>query len=226
MPINDYIARWTMDDTSGTTCVDSTGSYNGTYVNSPTLQETGAFGSSKAVTFASASSEKVTATNPIAAYPFTVALWAKPTDLAAQRDVFTLRTALGVYRIESRVDGTCRVVRYDGTTNDYSITKASAFSPGVFSHACVVYASASDCKLFINAGTPVAGAVSVNYASPTALDMAYGVAYFNGTIDDVRIYSRALSAGEVLELFLSHPINVRSGVTVSGGLGLGLSLAV
>ena len=49
MPLNDFLARWTLDDTSGTTCVEHNGLYDGTYVGSPTLNQSGL--NAKAVAF-------------------------------------------------------------------------------------------------------------------------------------------------------------------------------
>jgi len=212
---SNLVAHWKLDETSGTSAADSSGGgYTGTYVNTPTLGAGGALGgASKAVTFATASSQKVNATNPVSAYPFTVALWAKPTDISGQRDILALRTTLGTYRIEQRTDGTCRLFRYDGTTNNFDITKASTFAAGVWVHVCVVHASSTSCSLYVNAGTPVTGTTAVNYTGPTTVDIAYGNAYFNGTIDDVRIYSRAFAADDVTLLYA-----YREGRVITPGL--------
>src|SRR4051794_32415420 len=55
---------WNFDDTSGTSVVDSQGSNNGTYVNSPTLNQSPIFaGTGKSVAFDKASSQEATLPN-------------------------------------------------------------------------------------------------------------------------------------------------------------------
>lgn len=200
---SNLVAHWKLDETSGTSAADSAGSYTGTYVNSPTLNQTGAFGSSKAVTFASASSQKVTATNPITTYPFSLAVWVKPTDTSSQTEIMELKTTLGHVRIEQRIDGSLRILRYDGTVNDFTLSKSGVFAAGTWSHVTLTCNSASETTAYVNGGSPVSVSVSVAYTSQTGVTLAGSVAgfYFNGTLDDVRIYSRALSAADVAELY-------------------------
>lgn len=201
---SNLVAHWKLDETSGTTAADSSGNgYNGTYVNSPTLNQTGAFGTSKAVLFASASSQKVTASPTVAAYPFTMSLWAKPTDTASQTELMEIKTTLGHIRIEQRADASLRIIRYDGTTNDFSLVKASVFAAGTWTHITLVCASSTSTVAYVNGGSPVSVSVSVNFTGATAATLASSSAGspFNGTLDDVRIYDRAFSSGDVSLLY-------------------------
>jgi hypothetical protein len=73
---------------------------------------------------------------------------------------------------------------------------------GIWHHVVGVYDGTKE-YLYVDgsiAGQCVAPAYSPNNA-PIEIGRAYDRNYFKGSIDDVRIYNRALSAGEVLELF-------------------------
>ena len=70
-------------------------------------------------------------------------------------------------------------------------------------HLVVAYdKDATTVKLYKNGVEVSSGSASGNIANATDVHLGrYGSNYFNGSIDQVKIYSRALSAQEILEIF-------------------------
>jgi hypothetical protein len=76
-------------------------------------------------------------------------------------------------------------------------------------------------SFYVN-GTKVGGTVSGNPRVPTAFTIGSctGFRFFNGLIDDVRVYNRALSANEVVQLYsveATLPLTIRKAVYVDSG---------
>jgi hypothetical protein len=67
---------------------------------------------------------------------------------------------------------------------------------------------------------PVAQTGQVTMGNSPAFISAYSTETFHGVIDDIRIYTRGLSAGEVQRLFFRHleEINIQGIVTIEGSL--------
>ena len=94
---SNYIGVYHMNETSGTTCYDSTNNVNGSLVNSPTFGSTGKTGT--CYNFAQSSSQyvnfgNVSAWNAMSA--ITIQTWCKPTTWADGNQIFTKQ---GVWKI-------------------------------------------------------------------------------------------------------------------------------
>lgn len=194
---SNLVAHWKLDETSGTSAADSSGNgHTGTYVNSPTLGETGAWAGGKAVKFASASSQWVTLGSKSATTDITVSLWVKRTDTAANhRFARWGKTIIGV-------SSTGTIFRWwpdsDLTETSWTI---SAIGAGVWTHVCVTQTSTS-ATLYINGASIGTNTTDVIDTAAGASTVAVGTSNpTNGTLDDVRIYSRALASGDVSELY-------------------------
>jgi hypothetical protein len=97
-----------------------------------------------------------------------------------------------------------------------------------WAHICATYNGATTLSAYVNgvlkgtrtlAGVLATTATAVNIGRSTAV----GGSYFNGKIDDVRLYNRALSAQEIGQLYSIGAANVAHSNTVSGtGLNSGL----
>ena len=190
------LAHWKLDETSGTTATDAMGTYNGTYVNSPTLNQTGAFGSSKAVTFASASSQCVSLGVRSSSTPDqSIAFWFNASDLSGTRN------AVSWGRTETRLSPTA--VRYYGdSVLAGGVNFSTTFTTSQWYHV-VISQSGTTGTVYVNGVSLGNQTVQALSDSTTASSLAAYLAssnFFAGTIDDVRIYNRVLSSDDVSEL--------------------------
>ena len=102
-----------------------------------------------------------------------------------------------------------------GTFRSAPIYGAAALPINTWSHVAVTYDRAN-LVLYVNGAQVATGAATANIetsANPLQIggDTIYGQ-YFNGRIDEVRVYNRALSAGEVLA-DMNNPIGGGGGTT-------------
>ena len=94
-------------------------------------------------------------------------------------------------------------------------------------HVCAVRLSSATATLYINgavSGTPDQTNTIVTSAFTTAIGTRGSAAafYFNGKIDDVRLYSRALSAEEIKQLYNLGSAKVNTSQNPAGSLTQGL----
>ena len=217
IPISGLVGWWNFDEGSGTTAADSSGNGNtGTLYNTPTWTTSGMNGGG--LNFAAASSQYVNlGTNSSLAggspSAITVSAWVKPTgsgyeEIAARRDGSSLSWMLWIdYTSDGRARFGTEVT--SGPNPDYTVV-SPYITPGVWTHIVGVY-SISDgvLRIYVNgvaAGTTAGGGTINSSSQRTFIGAdAWSGNYFNGTIDDVRIYNRALSASEVGRLYNGAP---------------------
>lgn len=208
---SNLVAHWKLDEPSGTSAADSSGNgYTGTYTNSPTLNQTGAFGASKAVTFASASSQRVTTSADSASlrgYPLTVAAWVKTSSTPSINPIACKYVQSSFNGWMLWLDtGKPTLFYYNSNGIQVSGAASSAITTGAWHHIVmsvdsgggVIYVDGSSVKTIAWGGSPAVATSTTpieigNYISSGSM--------FAGTIDDVRIYSRALSAADVAALY-------------------------
>ncbi len=129
--------------------------------------------------------------------PFTISVWVK-----------TNNTATGNYQIFS--SGGNQLYRSGGgtslvyKTNNVATNYAGAFTNkiGAWVHTVVRYDGTS-ITLYVNgvAGTPDSRAVADGSATTIGRYSTIASEFWNGSLDDVRVYNRALSASEIKELY-------------------------
>jgi hypothetical protein len=202
------VAHWPLDATSGTTAADASGSgHTGTLVNGPVwtagfLAQALAFDGVKTYV-------NVPHADALNAYPLTIAAWIKTgatTGVAAIVNKFVAGTANG-YQLFLDNGRLCAWylrdasnVVYDGT----ECTLATAgFADNQWHHVAVVVDAAGG-RLYVDGiqratrgWTGVPGAPTTTQPLRIADYAGAAGAVFSGLIDDVRIYSRALSAAEI-----------------------------
>ncbi len=220
--IPNLVAHWKLDESGGMSAADSSGNgYTGTYTNSPTLNQTGAFVASKAVTFASASSQyvDVTPTGLLqSTSSATASAWVKTTTSATQYFAFISTGASNVTPRLGLRFASGKIVCF-GTAGDgesaQSVTSTTSYNDGNWHHVVGVVNYASDTITLFVDGSPVATtgapaftASTTSNTSPLAMRMSgagSGTLTIDGTLDDVRIYNRALTSFEAFSL--SRPEN-------------------
>ncbi len=201
------IGHWKFEEGSGTSAGDSSISANtGTLTNGP-LWTSGRIGS-YALSF-DGSDDYVAVTDSPQAGAFTICGWAYPTAHATNQIILARAHAGGSYDqnyfiFERTPDNVWSFqVSNGGTGNE---VKGSAVTLNIWTHVCGVYANASDMRIYVNGALSNTGGNGT--AAATALPQttsigAYDsqISLWNGNLDEVRIYSRALSVGDIAELY-------------------------
>ncbi len=213
---NGLVGSWHLNEGSGTTTTDSSGYNNtGTMTGTSYWNSSGKFGSGLS---GNGSTNKVTTADSSSltlSSSFTIEAWINPTSLP---------TAGNLASIVSKYDGSGNQGGYDlrlknnAGTQSIGLTTISAsadgggdinytLAAGTWSHVVGVY-DGSNSKIYVNGSYVGQAANTVNpadntkllniggfgYYTPNSTD--YG-RYFNGKIDEVKIYNRALSATEI-----------------------------
>ncbi len=212
-PGGGLVAWWKLDDgssgTTPTTAADSSGNGNtGTLTNGPTWTTSGKI--NNALTLAAASSQYVSVPYASALEPttaFTVTAWVNPTSTSQMAIIASPDSDGWNNGWRLIVDGAPQLSGNIVTSNTSPrATAINTANPpaGTWTHVALVY-NGSTLTVYSNGvpGTPVSVTGTVTYGTSAFLPIggASGVPYFNGKIDDVRIYNRALSASEVTSLY-------------------------
>ena len=207
------VAHYTFDEGSGTTAGDSSGNGNtGTLTNGPTWT-TGKVGSG-AVSFDGTndviSITDVPTLNFGASGSFSVSFWTKPNEV----------TGNFIAKIASSLADGWRFYRFSGTLfrffvretggDDTSTGVIATMTAGKWTHVVGVVNRANNTMYLyfdgVSVGTPtnISGVGDLSTTGTNLHIGSYRVAsgdYVNGSLDDVRIYNRALTPAEINELY-------------------------
>lgn len=211
-PESGLVGYWPMDEGSGNYAYNVSGSIQtGTLTGKPTWQSSCRV--NVCLNFNSASSTYVYSTPSTSlSGSFTVMAWGKPSS-AATMDLVGTRGPSD-YSFDMKFMGGNKIHSDIGNGATSWITTAAdanfTYSAGQWYHVAYVVTPTSY-TIYVN-GNQVS---SSTYASNTPLlynpthyiyigQSGGGNEFFNGNIDDVRIYSRALSATEILNLYNSY----------------------
>jgi hypothetical protein len=199
------VGWWKFDDGSGTVANDSSGNGNtGTLTGStdlPTWTTSGKING--ALTF-DGTDDYVSTTYSVTSYPITACAWVNYNSNSSVNS-FIIGTGGGTpfrFYVYNDIGNQDYVELYN---NISSVVSASdSIRAGVWNHVCAVADASNNGSLYIN-GVLSAGPTNIgapNFSGATVnigRDLSSGN-YFNGTIDDVRVYTRALSAAEISAL--------------------------
>ena len=208
------VGLWSFDgaDMQGTTAYDRSGNgNNGTLVNTPT-RIIGKLG--QALSFDGVN-KYVDGGNPSslnfgANQDFSIGMWMRTTSSPgsnkplAKSNVDTPGVGWGMYQAGSAVF----LKIADGTSVKYE-QSVGPINDGKWHHVFFTISRSGNCTRYLD-GTSVGTAGCSSWAATdltNAVNLKFGVngvgnGYWNGALDDVRIYNRALSPAEVKELYL------------------------
>jgi len=129
----------------------------------------------------------------------TLEAWIRPSSLTTPRAiVLKERTGGLAYALAS--SDTSAAFGYIRTTSDQTVTAPSPLALATWTHVTVTY-DGSTLRLFVNgaqvSSRAVSGAVTVSSGVLRIGGSSVGGLYFSGLIDEVRIYNRALTPGEI-----------------------------
>ncbi|WP_420852197.1 DUF5695 domain-containing protein [Paenibacillus hamazuiensis] len=205
--VNDLVAHYKFDETSGTSAADSSGGGR-----TATLNGSGATWAAGKISNAvslNGSSSYVSMPSGIVSglNDFTISAWVKIGSLGDWARIFDFGTGTGSYMFLSPQPGGAGL-RYAITTGgngaEQQLSYTQATPTGTWQHVAVTLSGTTG-TLYVN-GTAVATNTSMTL-KPSSLgnttqnyigkSQYTGDAYLNGLVDDFRIYNRALSASEI-----------------------------
>jgi len=141
----------------------------------------------------------------------TISVWVKPSS-AEFESIIGYRQELSPYQwnqIERMSNNTIRVLlgNYSGA-GQFTFNSVGTITLNQWNHIAVT-ADSTSAKIYINNGTPetkTGTPTSYSNSEPTFIggDGTYDTDYFTGQIDQVRIFSSALSAANVTDLYNEH----------------------
>ena len=223
------VAAYGFEETAGTAATDRSGKGNAGTLNGPTRSTTGKFGS--ALTFDGvndwvtvADSASLDLTNQM-----TLEAWVNPTNASGWRTVLMKEQAGNlVYGMYSNTD-TNRPSAHAFTNTEVDTRGTAAVALNAWTHLAATY-DGSTLKLYVNGTQVSVKNLSGNMVASTGALRIGGNGiwseWFQGKIDEVRVYRRALSASEV-QADMNRPVvppdtqapTAPSGLTATGGLG-------
>jgi DNA-binding beta-propeller fold protein YncE len=193
---------WKLNETSGTSAVDSTGTSNGVYKGT-TLNQPGllAASSNKAATF-SGSNSAVTIPSKTALSPsakVTAEAWIKPTTLPASGAFASIVTKAETYSLQFNGPRLEFTIIQSGTRRRLQAPVGAIAVNGKY-HIVGTYDGATQ-RLYINgvsvASAALTGAITVNTTALTLAAWAGTSEYYKGTIDEAAVYGTALTNTQV-----------------------------
>lgn len=218
------VGYWKFDEGSGTKVLDSSGNSNIGTITGATWAS-GKLG--KALNFNGVNDYVAYSSNDVPnsffTSGFTISAWIKPNSIGeTQGRILDRTTSTGIndgfsYRVSSTDN--CLQLSVAGGTNIYSDIGSITF--GEWQHVLVTVASNALVTHYINgivSGTPgltssLSGIDTTNYlciGNRGGVSTCNTDRSFDGLIDDVRIYNRALSAGEVQRLYNAGASKVKT----------------
>jgi hypothetical protein len=207
---SNLVARWAMDEGSGASTADDTGNGNtGTLQNTPTWAA-GQIGAGS-LTFTPSSNEYVSVSVQSSLNitgPITVAAWVKIPDTASVRTIVGNRTASSGGFTWNAVNDLQRFIWF--SVAQWDCPNGTIIGDGAWHHYVITVPTSGSLTCYVDgssggtAASAAAGSGAVSGLTLGAWNDETGgglSSYLDGSIDEVRIYSRALTGGDVAELF-------------------------
>jgi len=196
---NGLVAAYGFEESSGSTATDSSGNNNtGTLINSPIRTASGKFG--KALQFNGTSSYVNIPDSPSLNLTtgLTLMAWCYPTTVTnSYRNV--VYKPEDIYFLEGFTP-TPNAPRFYGTFSSANLNATATLPLSQWTHLACTYDGAT-MRLYVN-GVQVSSRAQTGQILNSAYDLGIGGnslngQYWPGMIDEVRIYNRPLSAGEI-----------------------------
>jgi fibronectin type 3 domain-containing protein len=214
---NGLIGYWKFDEGSGITDFDSSGNNNtGTLVNNPTWVAPGKAGSA-ALQFNAANTQFVYVLDSASLDPtngLSITAWVNPANWSGNRRILQKGDGDNQYRLLAEGG----VLKFD--LKGVGTLSTTLPSVGIWTHVAATW-NGSTMAIYFNGVTRVSqAATGTNQTTTDALTIAAKNGsstagdYFQGTMDDVRVYNRGLSASEI-SVIMAQPLGVPAGLTAT-----------
>jgi hypothetical protein len=158
----------------------------------------------------------------------TISAWIYADSLTGSDGIISKRTSTEVagnwtLRVDNNNPDRLEWMVWDGSGgSDSQLSNASSISTGAWIHVAMTFDDPTNMTRFYFNGTPDASGTAVaiplaDNGEPIAIGWAgQGSQYFDGRIDDVRIYDRVLSSAEISALAASPPVDCGAGGATPG----------
>lgn len=208
------VGHWALDEPSGTFTFDSSASANnGNTVGTPTWTT----GKLDGALTLNGSSQYVTLADIDVATTITLEAWVRP---SATQTSKVISKFSGSSDTQGNISLASNVPSFTITTGGTlrTATAGAALSNSVWTHLVATYDGAT-AKLYVNgveaASTAATGAIATNtYVWTVGRDANASSNYFNGTVDNVKIFSTALDGAQVAEEYRAQNNGVSSGLSL------------
>jgi hypothetical protein len=207
-PTSGMLARWKLDESGGTTAADSSGSGNdGMLFGNAVWQPAGGRIAGALDCDGRSAYVKVAQANNLNFAPasFSVSTWVNPREAGGRLQALVEYDRFGGNRFGMWIDANGRFQFRVGSTTWSSV---QSLRGGTWCLLTGVYDSTTrQMSLYINGQLDRTGALTSGYSSPSSTKLTLGVRgsedgeYFNGLLDDVRIYGTGLAAADVMSLY-------------------------
>ena len=230
----ELIHRWSFDEVAGTTVVDSVGGANGAMINMDGTERSNdtPIGTGKSLTFDASLKQYVELGSNFVTLEsdsdFSVAFWYKGTQISQLADwgAFGLLSwdSNGIVASVSLQDGKLLYSHYDGAWQT-NITSTSSIANGDWNHIALVNYSNETADLYINGVKEIDGEASDITTNFRIQQFMQGHAstpeYVSGSLDELRVYDHALTAGEISSLqAVPEPSTLLGGALLIGVIGV------
>jgi FlaG/FlaF family flagellin (archaellin) len=199
------LAWWNLNENTGTIAYDSINNYDGTIYGAARI--TGKSGN--ALHFDGADDYVQVNEKIITGYPFSISVWLRTNSSGSEQAVVNLASSTSsspYYGIDLDDAGNVRLV---AKANNARYIVGGPVNNGKWHHIVAVYSSLNDRTLYVNSDEFIN--IDGRGSQLPFLDIwTFGRwgnnvpgNYFNGDIDDVRLYNRALNSTEVQQLYMN-----------------------
>jgi len=211
VPVTDpsLVGWWKLDDGQGKIVFDwSTRGNHGTYLGDPnwivgTLDGALAFTGYEYVECGNAASLNITAA-------ITVATWVRTNDAGNSQNNPYVAKGNSSYALRQNTGNAIEFSVYDGAALQAVVTPVDGSFNGVWHHLAGT-CDGSSLNLYVDgqpqATAPYAGSIATNtFGVNFARDAQQTWCWYDGALDDVRIYSRALAQAEIRQIMRGDPL--------------------
>ncbi len=203
MPTAGLVGYWKLDETSGTTATDSSGNgYDGTMLSgldAGTNSVAGRIGT--ALDFGGRID--IGDNLDLIGSPLTLSAWVNPDTIMLADAIIDKLSGGGNYRLVlTPTNRACFGIRSSGGTYEETCTANNTVSTGVWTHILATFDDATTGQIYIN-GVLASSKTDFSVSrgdSTNPLYLGYSLnnsQWFDGRIDDARIYNRVLSESEI-----------------------------
>ena len=232
-PSAGLIGHWKLDETSGTSAADSAGSNNGTMQSGLDAGNDSIPGVDGTALEFDGTDDYISLGDPVALQltgAMTVSTWVKISiggniEELVNRDKNT--TDRGYRLVKEASDIACFGVAVDATTNA-NVCGSSAMPLGEWVLVTGVYKPSAFVRVYYNgtlAGentTSIPASARLSTVGPRLGERGSGASPLHGSLDDVRIYNRALTADEITALYaMGRGYDVNKGLVAEWNLDEG-----
>jgi hypothetical protein len=194
------VAAYNFNEGTGTTLIDRSGRGHAGTLSGPTWTSAGRFGG--ALSFDGVN-DRVNISDANAldlTTGMTLEAWVRPSTVSSWRAVLVKNFGNGLSYGLFGSDAASLSSGYIRTTSDLGVANTAPLALNVWTHLALTYDGAT-LTLYVGgaqvASRAVSGSIAVSTGTLTLGGSGLSIGFFQGLIDDVRIYNRALSQAEI-----------------------------